>query len=74
MELPPVIGIPRVDPRPYTKGILDVSRKAVSADEAKRISTERYEEFDMRRRQIENEADAVELLEAMQREIEKRAE
>ncbi|WP_225725211.1 MULTISPECIES: virulence RhuM family protein [unclassified Nocardia] len=46
---------------------------SVSADEAKRISGERWEQFDLRRREIENEADDVEVLETVQREIERRS-
>lgn len=57
----------------YERGVLR-NAGVISAEEAKRISTDRYEEFDMRRRQIEDEADDVEVLEAVQREIEKRSE
>ncbi|WP_234391249.1 virulence RhuM family protein [Nocardia suismassiliense] len=57
----------------YERGVLR-NAGSVSADEAKRISTERYEEFDARRRQAEDDADDVAVLEAVQREIEKRSE
>jgi len=57
----------------YERDVLQ-NAGAISADEAKRVSAERYGEFDARRRQIENEGDDIDVLEAVQREIEKRAE